>query len=64
MLTFYANGAMRVEVNDASNGRFQIANADMEDLVINSKLEKLEDLQGKVRERDSFYTVEFKDTND
>ena len=55
---------MRVEVNDASNGRFQIANADMEDLVINSKLEKLEDLQGKVRERESFYTVEFKDTND
>ena len=36
----------------------------MEDLVINSDLEKLEDLKGKMQEDESFYTVEFKDTND
>ena len=47
-LTFYANGAMRIEVDDARKERFQIANTDMADLVLDSKLEKLEDLREKV----------------
>ena len=63
-LTFYANGAMRIEVNDARKQRFQIANEEPKDLVINSKLEKLRDLEDKVQEHDSFLTVEFKDTNE
>ena len=55
---------MRIEVDDGSKERFQIANAEPEDLVINSKLERLEDLRGKVKEHASFYTVDFKDKNE
>ena len=63
-LTLYANGAMRIEVNDVDATRFQIANAGLEDFIVNSGLERLEDLQSKVEERSNAYIVEFLDENE
>ena len=44
-LSFYANGAMRVEVDDLNKTRFKISDMEIEDLVVNNKLEKIKDFR-------------------
>ena len=63
-MTLYANGAMRIEVDDMNRERFQIANAGLDDLIVNSGLERLADLQSKIEERSNVYIVEFLDENE
>ena len=62
-LSFYANGAMRVEVDDPSRTRFKISDIEIEDLVINSQLEKVADFASAVKEHEAYYTVSYQDTN-
>ena len=63
VLTFYTNGAMRVEINDPSKKRFQIANH-LDDVFINNSgttLTRLENLTTKVREMSDYYKVAYVD---
>ena len=60
----YANGVMRIEVDDESRERFQIANAGIDDLIVNSGLERLADLESKIEERSNAYIVKFFDENE
>ena len=63
-LTFYSNGAMRVEVDDLTKTRFKISDMEIEDLVINSKLERVKDFGSAIKDHDAYLTVSFTDTND
>ena len=62
-LSFYANGAMRVEVDDLSHTRFKLSETEIDNLMINNQLEKVKDFASCVSEQDNYHTVIYKDTN-
>ena len=54
---------MRVEVDDPARTRFKISDIEIEDLVINSQLEKVADFASAVEQHEAYYTVSYQDTN-
>ena len=62
-LTFFANGALRVEINDFELSRFRVARDLQTDVILEvEKLARLPDLEKIVQIRENEILVQFRDS--